>query len=154
MSIAWRYLDKRSATIKALYDYSAMKHIVDTPQEDLAMEAEELESSLTNPSSSYSDGTPRSNNPRAGESRVLHLINKLNADAERYQLAQEYMKWFMPAWEHLSQEEQLILSLCYMTSDSNNAMDTLCAKLNVEKANAYKKRGRALERMQMLLFGG
>jgi len=154
MSIAWRYLDKRSATIKALYDYSAMKHIVDTSQEDLSMEAEEIKSSLTNPSSSYSDGTPRANNPRAGESRIIHLINKLNADAERYQLAREYMNWFVPAWDHLSQEEQLILSLCYMTSDSKNAMDTICTKLNVERANAYKKRGRALERLQMLLFGG
>ena len=35
MSILWQYLDKKSAAISALKDYSSMQHIIDHTNEEI-----------------------------------------------------------------------------------------------------------------------
>lgn len=42
MSIMWRYLDKRSATIAAIKDYGSMKFIIENTDEQILKERERI----------------------------------------------------------------------------------------------------------------
>lgn len=46
MSIVWKYLDKKSAVVKALEDYSSMQFIIEHTDEMIRQEEERMTSSL------------------------------------------------------------------------------------------------------------
>ena len=66
MSIMWKYLDKRSATIAAIKDYEAMQFIIDNTDAEIKRAHEKM-TSLGSPKW---DGMPRTHNPQAGEERI------------------------------------------------------------------------------------
>ena len=67
MSVMWKYLDKRSATIAAIKDRASMKFIIDHTDEEITAERERM----TSVGSPRLDGLPHAHNPQANEDRIL-----------------------------------------------------------------------------------
>ena len=137
MSIIWKYLDKRSAAVDALKDYGSMKFIIGHTDDEIKSAYEKMEGI----SSPQLDGMPRSHNPQASE--------------ERYRQAVEYMAWFVPAWEELTEDERYVLEAFYGENNQygSNAADDVADYFQIERASAYRRKNRALERLTILLFG-
>lgn len=152
MSIIWKYLDKRSATIAALKDYDSMQFIISSTEKEIERANEKLGSVGGLKLNEIPNTT---HNPKAGEERILSVIDQINILQERYQQALDYMNWFKPAWAQLIEEEQYILKTFYSESNGYgcNAVYVIAEKLNVEQPTVYKKKNRALARLQVLLFG-
>lgn len=151
MTIAWIYLDKRGASIDALKDYPSMEFIIQNQPEELA----EAEERLVSVRSSIPTGMPRAHNPHAGEARLAASLDEIDVLKERYRRALEYMEWFQPAWDALSEDEQFVLTVFYK-EDSDPQMDAvsvICEKYSIERSSAYKKKNRALARLATLLYG-
>ena len=68
MSIIWKYLDKRSAAVDALKDYSSMKFIIGHTDDEIKSAYEKMEGI----SSPQLDGMPRSHNPQASAGAGIH----------------------------------------------------------------------------------
>jgi hypothetical protein len=151
MTIAWIYLDKRAAVIDALKDYSSMEYIIRNHSDDLDEAAEKL----TAMRSSTPTGIPGTKNPKAGEARLAATLDEIDVLKERYRRALEYMEWFKPAWDALTEDEQFVLSEFYYNEDSRqvDAIGNICDRFHIERSSAYKKKNRALERLTILLYG-
>ena len=151
MSIMWKYLDKRAATIAALKDYGSMRFIIEHTDEQVAQERERM-AGLAAPKM---DGLPHSHNPGAAEERIVSSIDKVDVLMERYRQAEEYMAWFQPAWDQLTDDEKYVLECFY--SDANtyggNAVYYVAEYFRIEQTSAYKRKNRALDRLTVLLFG-
>ena len=148
--IAWKYIDKPSATVAALRDYGSMRNIINITPEDI----KELYSRMVSPRNSKPSHTPRSYSPGKAEELLTASLDKLDAMQERYRLAIEYMGWFEPAWGSLSDIEQTVLREFYMNpSQKSGATARLEVQLNYGKSNIDKIRRKALSRLAMLLFG-
>ena len=151
MNIIWRYLDKRSATIAAVKDYDAMKFIIENTDREI-VEAKEKMTGLGSPNM---DGMPHAHNPKAGEERILNGIEEIDILKERYRQAVEYMTWFQPAWDELSEDEQFVLEVFYQDENSygSYAAGVVADHFRIEHTSAHKKKNRALDHLTVLLFG-
>lgn len=69
----WKYLDKRSATVAAIKDYSSMQFIISHTAEEIKAERDRMSST----GSPRWDGMPHAHNPQAGEERSS-AYNKKN----------------------------------------------------------------------------
>ncbi|MEH2953441.1 hypothetical protein VV089_10705 [Candidatus Merdisoma sp. JLR.KK011] len=150
MSIIWKYLDKRSAAVDALKDYSNMKFIIEHTDDEIKAAYEKM----GGVSSPQSDGMPRTHNPHAVEDRMIKGIEEIDVLKERYRQAVEYMAWFLPAWEELSGDERYVLETFY--SDEERQTDSvydICDRFHIERTSAYKKKNRALQKLVTLLYG-
>ena len=74
MSIMWKYLDKRAATIAAVKDYENMRFIIASTDDEIKAEREKM-ISLGSP---MLDGVPHAHNPHAGEDRILKSIEEMS----------------------------------------------------------------------------
>ena len=83
MSIMWRYLDKRSATIAAIKDYNNMKFII----RDTGEEIRSVYEGAAGLSSPKLDDMPKAHNPTAGEDRTIKAIEEIDLLRERYRHA-------------------------------------------------------------------
>lgn len=148
--IAWKYLNKPSATVAAMQDYDTMREIINiTPQE-----TKELYDRMLSPGGRQMTGLPASWNPQAGEERLVRSLDTLDVIQERYREAVEYMCWFKPAWATLLDTEQTVLREFYMgESRRSGAAARLERQLNFSERQIHRIRERALRRMSMLLFG-
>lgn len=151
MSIVWQYLDKKSAAIKVLKDYSSMKYIIENTGEEIKNIHDDMES-VGSPSF---DGMPKIHNPKASEERLIKGIVAIDVLRERYRQAVEYMNWFRPAWEELSEDEKYVLTEFYINDDSTqtSAVYNICDYFSIERSSAYNKKNRALEHLTVLLYG-
>ena len=151
MNIIWRYLDKRSATIAAVKDYDAMKFIIENTDDEVL----EVRDKMTGVGSPNWDGMPHAHNPSAGEDRILKGIEEIDILKERYRQAAEYMEWFQPAGDELSEDEQYVLEVFYQDENSygSYAVDTVAERYGIEHTSAHKKKNRALDHLTVLLFG-
>ena len=151
MSIIWKYLDKRSAAVDALKDYSSMRFIIDHTDDEIKAAYEKM-SGISNP---QFDGMPHSHNPQAAEDRIIKGIEEIDVLKERYRQAVEYMAWFLPAWEELSEDERYVLEAFYGETNEygSNAADEVADYFQIERMSAYRRKNRALERLTILLFG-
>lgn len=151
MSIMWKYLDKRSASIAAIKDYGAMQFIITNTDEEIKQTCNEMVS-LGSPKW---DGMPRSYNPHVGEDRVIKVIEEIDILKERYRQAVEYMDWFRPAWEQLTEDDRYCLETFYGSGNTygSNAVYYIADKLSIEPSTVYKRKNRALDRLTVLLFG-
>lgn len=151
MSIMWRYLDKRSAAIAAIKDYSSMKFIIRHTDEEIRSEQEKM-AALGSPG--Y-DGMPHVNDPGSGEDRILERIREIDVLKERYRQAMEYMDWFQPAWDQLSEDERYVLETFYGHENTygSNAVHYIAEYFRIEQSSAYKRKNRALDHLTLLLFG-
>ncbi|HIT93103.1 MULTISPECIES: hypothetical protein [Eubacteriales] len=151
MNIVWQYLDKRAAAINALKDYSSMKYIIEHTDEDIATLNEEMSS----PVSPVLNGMPSTHDPKAGEKRLIACINEIDVLKERYRQALEYMDWFQPAWDALTEDEQYVLKEFYLDDEQKqiDAVYNICERFNIERSSAYNKKNRALQHLALLLYG-
>ena len=151
MKIAWIYLDKRGAAIDALKDYAAMAYIIENHADDL----EETRAVATNPPSSAMTGMPGRHNPQAYETRLAASLDEIDVLKERYRRALEYMEWFQPAWEALTDEEQFLLNECFVREDINKteAVGNVSDKLHIERTHVYRRKGKAIDHLALMLYG-
>lgn len=150
MSIIWKYLDKRSAAVDALKDYGSMKFIIEHTDDEIKSAYEKM-SGISSP---QYDGMPHSHNPQAGEDRIIKGIEEIDVLKERYRQAAEYMAWFVPAWNELTEDERYVLEVFYSDADSQtNAVYDICDHFGIERSSAYNRKNRALGKLVTLLYG-
>ena len=129
-----------------------MQHIIDHTDEEIASVSDRM-TSLGSPS--FSD-TPRSgSNPQGNENRIIAAIDEIDVLRERYRQAVEYMDWFQPAWQALTEDERIVLSEFYWKEEDSQteALYNLCDRFGIERTSVYKKKNRALAKLALLLFG-
>ena len=151
MSIIWKYLDKRSAAVDALKDYSSMKFIIEHTDDEIKAAYEKM----GGVSSPQSDGMPHAHNPHAVEDRMIKGIEEIDILRERYRQAVEYMEWFLPAWEELSEDDRYVLDAFYNEDNEygSGMADDVADYFGIERASAYRRKNRALAKLTTLLFG-
>lgn len=151
MSIIWKYLDKRSAAVDALKDFGSMKFIMEHTDDEVKSAYEKM-SGVRSP---QFDGMPHSHKPQAGEDRMIKGIEEIDVLKERYRQAAEYMAWFLPAWEELSEDERYVLETFYGDANEygSSVIYQIADHFRIEQSSAYNKKNRALHHLTTLLFG-
>lgn len=151
MSIIWKYLDKRAGAVEAIKDFGSMRFIIDHTDDEMKAAYEKMSGS----SSPQLDGMPHSNNPHAAEERIVKGIEEVDVLKERYRQALEYMAWFLPAWEELSEDERYVLEAFYNEDNEygSSTADVVADYFQIERASAYRRKNRAVEKLTVLLFG-
>jgi len=148
--IAWKYIDKPSAAIAAIRDYSNMRNVINITPEDI----KELYSRMISPRGSKVTGLPKAKNPHGHDDMLATSLDKLDVMQERYRQAIEFMTWFEPAWGTLTDDERLILREFYMGDNQRSgATARLQAKLNYSERHIERQRNKALSRLTLVLFG-
>ncbi len=152
MNIIWQYLDKRSAAVNALKDYSSMAYILAHTDEEIAQVHEDT---TTLGSPAFTDMPGGSPNPQSGEMRIIAAIDEIDVLRERYRQAKEYMEWFQPAWDSLSEDERYVLEQFYGGEEEKqiDAVYNICEHLYIERSTAYNKKNRAVQHLALLLYG-
>jgi DNA-directed RNA polymerase specialized sigma subunit len=144
-------LNKHSAAIEALKDYDSMKHILLSYSDDKTEVQEHLTSVYT-PMLSWS--APGSKNPHAEEGKIALSLDLIDVVKDRYQQALEYMVWFQPAWDALSDDERIILAEIFMkNNDRTEAVLTVGERLHLERAQVYRRKDKAVSCLSLLLYG-
>lgn len=152
MKIAWQYLDKRNAAIRALKDYESMGYILEHTAEEMRNIREKMEGC----SAPILSGMPKAPwNPGAGEERMVRQMDEMDVQSARHQQAEEYMAWFQPAWEALSEDERYLLQQFFCCEDRQQIENIaeVCERFHIERTSAYKKKDRALAHLALLLYG-
>ena len=152
MTIQWVYLNKDTATIDALKDYCGMKHILLSYSDDVT-ETQEYLSSIHTPMLSWN--APGLVNPHATDGSIARSLDLIDVLKDRYQQALEYMAWFLPAWNVLSEEERFILSEFFMKDGvkKTEVISKMIGRLNIERAQVYRQREKAIRHLSLLLYG-
>ena len=150
MHVMTKYLDTKKATINALQDFAVMEQIINTTDEQIKTAYDDA----TTLGSPKFDGTPRSNDPRAGETRVAATLDRIDTYKARYGQARQYMDWFLPAWETLSEDDRTVLEAFFLSEGTqDDAVQAVCERFYVERTSAYQKKSRALARLATALYG-
>lgn len=146
-----KYFDKRNGTIEAIKDYDNMQFIIDSTENEIRDAYEDM----TSLKAVNLNGLPKAHNPKAGEDSIINSIEKISVLETRYNTAMEYMRWFGPAWQQLSEDERYILKTFYSSKygDRLEAIYNICEKLNIERTTAYKRKNKALTKLEKMLFG-
>ena len=151
MNISWAYLDKKAAAVNALKDYGNMQHIIENTDDEIKAEREDMVG-LGSPNL---DGMPHAHNPQAGEERIINALEEIDVLKERYRQAVEYMDWFVPAWEKLSEDDRYVLEAFYGEDSEygSGAADEVAEYFSIERSSAYRRKNRSLEKLTTLLYG-
>jgi len=148
--IAWKYLDKTSATTAAMRDYDSMRSIINNTPDEI----KEVYEKMSAPHSANHSNVSAAHNPKSGEDKLVEQIDKLDVLRDRYSTAVEYMTWFESAWGTLTDTEQIILREFYMGENlRSGASARLQSRLNYGESNIDKLRRKALSRLTLSLFG-
>jgi hypothetical protein len=150
MHISWSFLDKRRATISAIQAYPSMDFIMKNTDAEIKNTRMKMEGV----GAQNMDGLPHAHNPQTSEDRLIGCINEIDTIKERYRQAAEYMNWFIPAWNQLSEEEQYILATFYMDEEEcRSGVSLIEDRFRIEKTSAYNRKNRALDHLTTLLYG-
>ncbi|WP_235954010.1 hypothetical protein [Actinomyces faecalis] len=147
-----KYLDTYKATVAALEDYTAMQQVLETTDQKIKDETDQLYWV----SSPRLDGMPHARNPKAGEERITASMDRVDAYRERYRRAREYMDWFLPAWGILSEDDRFVLDTFYFADDEVSQEERVRAiadRFYVERTTAHARKSRAVRRLATALFG-
>ena len=149
--ITWRYIDRQAAAIKALRDYATMEAIITSTPDDLKA----IKADVPGLSSPKLDGSRGCFNPHASEERIIRHMERIDNRTRKYLQAKDYMDWFNPAWEALTDEERTILETCFLSGyeSATDAILELQDRLHVERSTAYNRRRAALDHFTSLLYG-
>lgn len=64
------------------------------------------------------------------------------------------MSWFAPAWLQLSGEERLLLETFYMGGENKTvAVENISEQFHIERAQIYRRKDKALSRLNIFLYG-
>lgn len=150
MKIAWKYIDKRTATVAAIRDYTNMRAVINNTPDEI----KELYDQMSAPRTTNISGMPTTHNPLAGQNSLAGQLDKLDILRDRYSSAIEYMSWFEPAWGTLTDKEQRILTEYYMSDCfRNGARIRLADEFNYTERHIDRLCVKALQRLRALLFG-
>ena len=150
MHISWSFLNKRDATKEAVRAYNSMNFIVNHAEEEIKAVRERMGGATT----PALDGMPRTHNPQSRENSLLAGIDEIDVLKERYRQALEYMDWFKPAWEQLSEDERYVLDVFYMNGDEDSGgIDHIMQHFNIMRKTAYNRASRSLNHLTTLLYG-
>ena len=150
MHISWSFLDKRKAAVEAICAYRQMDFIIKHTDEEIRM----VENKMEGLGSPKIDGMPHAHDPSSGEDRMITCIEEIDTLRERYRQAVEFMNWFRPAWNQLSDDDQFVLDAFFMNEDGErDAPELVAGHFGIERASAYNRRKRAIERFTTLLYG-
>ena len=151
MNVVWKYLDKRAGAVAALKDFGSMKFIIENTDDEIKAAYDNMSSV----SGVRYDGMPHVRNLHAAEDRIINAIDEIDVLKERYRQAVEYMDWFKPAWEQLSEEERYCLEAFYGDGNAygSSAAASIAEYFSIEQSSAYKRKNRALDHLTVLLFG-
>ena len=148
MHISWTFIDKYKATVEAVEARPGMHFVVEHTPEEM----QKVRSQMTTASSPNYSGMPHVHNPKSGEDRMLAGIDKLNLMEERYNQALEYLEWFEPAWEKLSEDDRYVLEKFFIDDDPDT-VEELSEYFHIERSSVYVKRKRAVSKLSALLYG-
>lgn len=85
---------------------------------------------------------------------MIKGVEEIDVLKERYRQAAEYMAWFLPALEELSEDERYVLETFYSESErQTDSIYAICDHFGIERSSAYNKKNRALEKLVTLLYG-
>ena len=86
---------------------------------------------------------------------TCRTIEEIDLLRERYRQACEYMAWFQPAWDALSEDDRFVLDtfFCSESKYGSGAADAVSDHFSIERSSAYRKKNRALENLTTLLYG-
>ncbi len=150
-NIGWAFLDKRQATEDAIRAYDQMQFVIDHTDEDIRRARERMVE-ISSPKLTGGPGGPH--DPHATEGKIVDAINEIDTLKERYRQAVEYMKWFMPAWEYLSEEERYVLdAFCHDNEYGDGVADSVAEAFNISRSSAYSRKKRAIRKLMYLLYG-
>jgi len=150
--IVWKYVDKINATINALKDYKNMQRIVEITPARIREAVTKESISLCN--DNCAEANSEFDNRWQGVV-IMAEPDSLDVMKERYRQAAEFMEWFKPAWDSLSNDEKLLLSEFYCKEQSKTyASMRLAEKMNYEERQIRRLRDKAVKRLSVLLFGG
>ena len=150
MHISWSFLDKRKATIGAIQAFNSMEFIINNTPDEI----QNIRSQMGGATTPKLDGLPSTHDPRNREDSLLKAIDQINVLEDRYNQAVEYMAWFKPAWEQLSEDERYILEAYYMDAEwGSKAISSIMDYFKIEKTSAYNKKNRSLHHLTNLLYG-
>lgn len=150
MHVMTKYLDTRKAAIAALQDFAAMEQIIATTDDNI----KRLYDDATSPASPRLDGTPPSGNLHAGEDRLAATLDRIDVYRSRYGQAREYMDWFLPAWEVLSDDDRFVLEGFFLSEGSQEErVQAIGDHFYIERDSVYRRKNRALEKFTTALYG-
>ena len=151
MNVVWKYLDKRAGAVAALKDFGSMKFIIESTDDEIK-EAYDKTSSCAGV---RYDEMPHTRNLRANEDRLIKAIEEIDVLKERYRQAVEYMDWFVPAWEQLSDDDRYVLAAFYCEDNEygSSVGDDIAERFHIERSSAYRRKNRAINKLTVLLFG-
>lgn len=139
MSIAWNYLDKRSAAMAALKDYRSMKAILATTAEEIANVRQDM---VRIGGMRFEESAHGARNPQAGENQILHGIAESDVLEERKRQAEEFMAWFQPAWDALGEDEKTVLTMFYLSENGKtDAIEEISERFCVERSSLLQEEG-------------
>ena len=151
MNISWVFLDKCQATLDAVRAFDQMQYAIDHTDEDIKRVRERI-SDIGSPKMSGMPSGPH--NPHSTEGKIVDAIDEIDTLKEKYWQAVEYMKWFKPAWEYMSEEERYVLeTMCLDNDYGDNAVYVVADKLHLSRARGYRKKERAVKKLTRLLYG-
>ena len=151
MNVVWKYLDKRAGAVAALKDFGSMKFIIENTDDEVKAAYDKM---IYAGGICY-DGMPHVKNLHAAEDRIIKGIEEIDVLKERYRQAVEYMEWFVPAWEQLSEDDRYVLDTFYSEDNGygSSVVDDIAEHFHVERASAYRRKNRAIDKLTVLLFG-
>lgn len=150
MHVMTKYLDTRKAAIAALQDFAVMEQVIETTDQQV----KDAYDDMASPASPRMDGTPPSGDLHAGEHRIAATLDRIDLYRARYVQARQYMDWFLPAWEILSEDDRFVLEAFFLGNGSqDDAVQAVCDRFYVERTTAYQKKSRALGRLASALYG-
>ena len=133
------------AAKSAIREYDTMRAIADNTPDEI----KEINADMTSPRTSNLTGLPTAHNPLAGQDRLCELIDLKDLKRRRYVQAAEFLSWFLPAWDALTEDERNLLEVyrygVYEVTD--------CPTIYLSSRQIARHRKRALERFGVLLFG-
>ena len=149
MHIGWSFVNTQKAAHEAVLAYKTMEGVLQCCKYDI----EKIRANMDGIGSPAFSKMPSANNPQSGEDRIIRGMEKLESISERQQQAQEYMDWFRPAWDQLSDDEQFVLDAYKNGKSDHNNICAIARRFCVATGTASNMRTRALERLAVLLYG-
>lgn len=150
MSILRNYLDLSKATVNAIKDYKAMKFIIANTSDDIKKRYEDM-MGLRSPV--YSE-LPKIKSSKSASEKISDALADVDMLKERYKQAVEYMAWFEPAWNELSDDERFILDTFYLNETTKTeAVYLIMEEFSIERSTAYRWKEKAIDHLSTLLYG-
>lgn len=139
----WKY-----EAISKLKCYEAHKRALENIPEELAR----LKSVSVSVRSATTDSTPVSGGGSTREDAMLSNIVHRQELARTLRQAKLWVSTVDRAMSVLDDDERLVLEMMYIHRARGN-IDRLCESLNVEKAQVYRRRDKALRHFTLALYG-